>query len=113
MGLSLQKVRLLYLADEEKARFQKCCNLFDCPASEWKVHRRLVTPLINSTSLQAYYPIFDNQIRKTVANLPVSDDFFDVLPHLLSCTITMFTEAALGSKIEPSAKQKYMRRFKE
>lgn len=77
------------------------------------MHRRHVSPLINSTSLHAYYPTFNQQFRKTVASLPVSDDFFDILPYILNCTIAMFTEAALGSEVEPSAKQKYMQRFIE
>lgn len=77
------------------------------------MHRRFVSPLINLPSLRAYLPIFNQHNRKTVANLPVTDEFFDILPYLLNCKITMFTEAALGSDIEPSAKQKFMHFFTE
>lgn len=43
--------------------------------------------------------------------LPVNDGFFDILPYLLTCKISMFAEAALGSEIEPSVKQKYLNQF--
>lgn len=88
-------------------------NLFDFPATEWKIHRRLVSPLINVPSLQAYFPIFNHQIKKTVIDLPITDGYFDILPYLLNCSVTMFTEASLGSEIEPSAKQKYIQRLIE
>lgn len=86
---------------------------FEFPANEWKVHRRLVSPLINLPSLKAYFPVFNHHIRKTVASLPASDEFFDILPYLLNCKVRMFTEAALGSEIESSVMQKYMQRFIE
>lgn len=77
------------------------------------MHRRLVSPLINPSSLQAYFPIFNNHIRKTVASLPVAEEFYDILPYLLNGSVTMFIEASLGSKLEPSDKQKLLLRFTE
>lgn len=88
-------------------------DLFEFSANEWKMHRRIVSPLINPSSLQAYFPIFNNHIRKTVASLPVSKEFIDILPYFLYCTVTMFIETSLGSKLEPNDKQKLMHRFTE
>lgn len=86
-------------------------NSYRVSENAWKKHRRLVSPLINLPSLRAYLPIFNHHIRSTVANLPVTDEFVDLLPYVLNCKHTMFTEAALGSKMEPSEKQKYIQRF--
>lgn len=77
------------------------------------MHRRLVSPLINLQSLNTYFPIFNEHIKSAVAGLPVAEEFFDMHPYLLNCTVAMFVDAALGSEIEPSAKQKYTQRFTE
>lgn len=68
---------------------------------------------MNLASVSAHLPIFNHHIRKTVANLPVTDEFIDILPYLSTCKITMFAEAALGSEIETSVKQKYLQQFAE
>lgn len=81
------------------------------PANVWKIHRRLVSPSINLTSVSAHLPIFNRHIRKTVANLPVTDEFIDILPYLSTCKITMFAEAALGSELEASVRQKFLQQF--
>ena len=80
-------------------------------AEQWKLHRRLVSPSISLTSVSAHLPIFNQHIHAAMANLPVNNEFFDILPYLLTCKISMFAEAALGSEIESSVKQKYLKQF--
>lgn len=82
-------------------------------AETWKIHRRLVSPTINSSSVSAHLPVFNQTIRKTIEKMPVNDQFFDILDFLTECKITMFTEAALGSEWEPHIKQTYLRNFTE
>lgn len=86
---------------------------FSFIAEDWKVHRRLVSPTINLSSVSEHLPIFNQHIRNTIAKLPENDKFFDILPYLSTCKISMFAEAALGSNIEPSVKQTYLRNFSE
>lgn len=80
-------------------------------AEQWKLHRRLVSPSISLTSVSAHLPIFNQHIREAMNKLPVINGYFDILPYLLTCKISMFAEAALGSEIEPSVKQKYLNQF--
>lgn len=75
------------------------------------MHRRLVGPSINLSSVSAHLPIFNRHIRETVANLPVTDAFIDILPYLSNCKITMFAEAAVGSDFDSSSRDKYLRQF--
>lgn len=82
-------------------------------AEEWKIHRRLVSPAINLSSVSAHLPIFNDNIRKTVANLPANGEFIDILKPLTVCKITMFVEAALGLGWEPEVKQRYLKQFAE
>lgn len=77
------------------------------------MHRRLVSPSINLSSVNEHLPIFNHHIRKAMADLPVGKEFFDILPYLSACKITTFAEAALGSEIEPSIKHKYLTQFSE
>lgn len=71
----------------------------------------MVSLSINLSSVSAYLPIFNHHIRKAVTNLPVNGEFIDILPHLSTCKITMFAEAALGFEFEPSVKRKYLLQF--
>lgn len=80
-------------------------------ADQWKVHRRLVSPTLNQTSVGAHIPIFNENIRKIVSSLPTNGEFFDILPSIATCMMTMFVEAALGTKWEPEVKQRYLRQF--
>lgn len=82
-------------------------------AEEWKIYRRLVSPTINLPSVSAHLPIFNHNIRKTVANLPAHGKFIDILQNLSVCKITMFVEAALGLDWEPEIKHRYLKQFKE
>lgn len=77
------------------------------------MHRRLVSPSINLSSVSEHLPIFNRHIHKTVTELPTNGDYFDVLPYLLTCKISMFAEAAMGSDIEPSSKKQYLANFTE
>lgn len=94
-------------------QFLKNTSLFYYPANEWKTHRRLVSPSMNLASVSAHLPIFNRHIRKTVANLPTTNEFIDILPYLLTCKIEMFAEAAMGSDIESSVMKKYCDRYIE
>lgn len=71
----------------------------------------MVSPTINLPSVSEHLPIFNDNIRKTIANLPVNDEFFDILQPLTVCKITMFVEAALGLGWEPEVKQRYLKQF--
>lgn len=82
-------------------------------ADIWKIHRRLVSPTINLSSVSAHLPIFNQHIRNTIDKLPINGQFIDILEYLTECKITMFTEAALGSEWEPHIKQKYLNNFTE
>lgn len=75
------------------------------------MHRRLVSPSISLTSVSAHLPIFNRHIHEAMAHLPANNEFIDILPYLLSCKISMFAEAALGSEIESAVKQKYLKQF--
>lgn len=77
------------------------------------MHRRLVSPAINLSSVSEHLPIFNEHIRKAIAGLPTNDEFIDILPYLSTCKISMFAEAALGSEIEPATKEKYLTNFFE
>lgn len=78
---------------------------------EWKVHRRLVSPTMNQLSVSSHLPIFNKNIRQIVSSLPTNSDFFDILPSMTTCTLTMFAEAALGTEWEPEAKQRYLQQM--
>lgn len=78
---------------------------------EWKVHRRLVSPTINQLSVRTHLPIFNKNIRQNVSSLPTNSEFFDILPSMTTCTLTMFAEAALGTEWEPEAKQRYIQQM--
>lgn len=78
---------------------------------EWKVHRRLVSPTINQLSVSSHLPIFNKNIRQIVSSLPTNSEFFDILPSMTTCTLTMFAEAALGTEWEPEAKQRYLQQM--
>lgn len=82
-------------------------------AEQWKMHRRLVSPSINLSSVSAHLPMFNQHIHRAVSNLPIGGDYFDILPYLSTCKITMFAETALGSDFEPGVKQKYLKQFFE
>lgn len=77
------------------------------------MHRRLVSPAINLSSVSEHLPIFNQHIRKHVACLPTNDEFIDIYPYLSTCKISMFAEAALGSEIQPKIKQTYLTNFYE
>lgn len=79
-------------------------------AEQWKVHRRLVSPTINSASVSAHLPIFNDNIRMSMKSLP-TNEFIDLLVPLNVCKITMFVEAALGDGWDPEVKQKYLQQF--
>lgn len=63
--------------------------------------------------MSEHLPIFNDHIQKTVANLPANGEFFDILPYLSTCKISIFVEAALGSEFEPKVKQRYLKQFAE
>ena len=84
--------------------------IFFSTAEEWKVHRRLVSPTINQSSVNAHLPVFNENIRKSVCNMP-TNDYFDILPSITKCKMTMFIEAALGTDWEPEVKEQYLRNF--
>lgn len=84
---------------------------FVCSGEKWKVHRRLVSPTLSQHSVNVHLPVFNDIIRKTVANLPTTDEFIDILPAIAKCAITMFTEAALGTDWEPEMKQQYIHQY--
>lgn len=84
-------------------------NLSNYLAKEWKVHRRLVSPTINQTSVAA--PVFNENIRKIISNLSTMGGFFDILPTIAQCKMIMFVEAALGTEWEPEIKQRYLQQF--
>lgn len=78
---------------------------------EWKFHRRLVSPTINQQSISAHLPIFNQNIREIVSNLPINGEYFDILPWITQCKMAMFVEAALGKEWKPEVKERYMRQF--
>lgn len=82
-------------------------------AEDWKMHRRLVSPSINLSSVSEHLPIFNRYIRNAMADIPTNGEFIDILPYLSACKISMFAEAALGSDIDPKVKQKYLTNFTE
>lgn len=88
-------------------------NMCIIAAEDWKVHRRLVSPSINLSSVSEHLPIFNRHIRKAMTDIPMSKEFIDILPYLSTCKISMFAEAALGSDIELNIKQKYLENFTE
>lgn len=75
------------------------------------MHRRLVAPIINQFSVNAHIPIFNENIRKIVSSLPLNGEFFDILPSITQCKLTMFVEATLGTDWEPEVKQRYLQQF--
>lgn len=77
------------------------------------MHRRLVSPTINQQSVSTHLPVFNENIRKIVSNLPTTGEFFDILPFISKCKMTMFVESALGIDWEPEVKQRYLRQFLE
>lgn len=83
------------------------------PENKWKVHRRLVGPALNLSSVSAHLPIFNQNIRKAVADLPCDGEFFDILVPLNMCKMTMFLEASLGATLDADTKQKYIQIFAE
>lgn len=80
-------------------------------AEEWKIHRRLVSPTINLSSVSAHLSVFNNSFRKMLANLPADGQLFDILPSITICTITMFLETALGFDLELKDKERYLELF--
>lgn len=72
-----------------------------------------MSPTINSSSVSAHLPVFNQNIQRTIDKMPVNGEFFDILDYLTECKITMFTEAALGLEWEPHIKQTYLRNFTE
>lgn len=86
-------------------------SIFIFLEEEWKVHRRIVSPTINQTSVGTHLPIFNANIRESVSNLPTIGGFFDILPSIAKCKMTMFTEAALGTELPSDVKQRYLRQF--
>lgn len=77
------------------------------------MHRRLVSPSINLASVSEHLPIFNAHLKKALNEIPPSDDFIDILPYLVTCKISMFAEAALGSEIDSNVKQTYLSNFTE
>lgn len=77
------------------------------------MHRRLVSPSINLSSVSEHLPIFNQHIRSAIDKLPTNGEFIDILPYLSTCKISMFAEAALGSDMEPAIKQTYLKNFTE
>lgn len=82
-------------------------------ANEWKIHRRFVSPTINQPSVASHLPVFNDNLRKFVASLPTNGEFFDVLPFISTCLITMFLEAAFGLEWEPEVKERYIAQITE
>lgn len=75
------------------------------------MHRRLVGPTLSQHSVTAHLPVFNENVRKTVASLPTNGQFFDILPSIAKCKMSMFVEAALGTDWEPEMKQRYIHQY--
>ncbi|XP_031637234.1 cytochrome P450 3A19-like [Contarinia nasturtii] len=86
-------------------------GLFTLKADDWKVHRRFVSPTINQPSVSMHLSVFNENIRKIVLSLSENSEYFDILPSITTCKLTMFVEAALGSEWEIEVKQRYLRQF--
>lgn len=82
-------------------------------ADTWKVHRKAVGPTMNQPNVGAHLPVFNENIRKILLDLPVNGEFFDILPYITRCKITMFLEAALGLEWDPEVKQRYLKQLFE
>lgn len=82
-------------------------------AEEWKIHRRLITPAISSSSSSAHLPLINQHIRDGVTKLPADGEFFDILQPFIMCTMNIFLEASLGSDWEDHTKQTYLKYLAE
>lgn len=77
------------------------------------MHRRLISPAVSLSSISAHFDIFNRQIRESIDNLPVEDEFFDISIPINICKMTMFLEASLGTELEINIKEKYLQIFAE
>lgn len=70
-----------------------------------------MTPTLSRNSVNAHLPVFNENIKKTMENLPTNGEFFDILPLIAKCKMTMFVEAALGTNWESEMKQRYIHQY--
>lgn len=79
---------------------------------DWRIHRRLVTPILNETSIRPHLMKFNDIIYKTMISLPCdNDETIDLMKYFAICKIDMFVQAALGESLESNVRQKYLNVF--
>lgn len=69
-------------------------------------------PVLGLSNTTAQLDIFNRCTRDTVTHLP-TNEFFDILPQVTMCTMTMFLEASIGNDLEFKAKKRYLANFTE
>lgn len=80
-------------------------------ASDWRFHRRVVTPILNESSIRPHLSQFNEIIKETMAKLPGDNKPFDLMKHVTVSKINMFVRAAFGDSLEPSIRQEYLDGF--
>lgn len=77
----------------------------------WRPQRRVVSSMLNESSIHPHLLTFNKIIRESMAILPSANGTFDALQYFPVCKVSVFMRATLGDSLDPITVEKYIRDF--
>lgn len=83
-------------------------NLFTMNEENWKIHRRIMSPILNESSIRSHFENIHKVIKISINELP-NGEFFDILTYATECKLNVFIQISLGNAVDQDLSEKYMK----